>query len=99
MDDINDTTIPTIDKRMTVAVQSMKQDNPELFDPLADKLLEFCKSPDDVNYIYKLNEKMGLPDVFCNGDLHAQNMMWIKNEDGNASDELMALFDWQVMES
>ena len=53
---------------------------------------------EDAYYIYKLNDVMDLPDVFCNGDLHAQNMFWIKDKDGKASDELLALHDWQVGE-
>lgn len=38
---------------------------------------------------------LGLPTVLCHGDLHRNNMLFYKNEQGTASDRIAAFIDWQ----
>ena len=51
-------------------------------------------------YALFLHEELGMSPVICHGDLWVGNMMFTKAEDKDGktipSDELLALFDWQV---
>ena len=41
-------------------------------------------------------DKCNIPDVFLHGDFWGNNLMFARDADGNASDDLVANTDWQV---
>ena len=76
-----------------LAIPQFKADHPDLIEQsLIDDALKMCESMDDITYIYRLNKELGLADVLCHGDVHAQNMIFMKDQ----PNKLLGLLDWQV---
>uniref|UniRef100_A0A914UXC5 CHK kinase-like domain-containing protein n=1 Tax=Plectus sambesii TaxID=2011161 RepID=A0A914UXC5_9BILA len=81
--------------RMSVAM--LKQDHPDYFDPLIDRLADSIKEKTDMSIGETLHEEYGIPQVLTHGDLWMNNIMWKKTEDGKSTtNELAALVDWQI---
>ncbi len=79
----------------------IKKEFPGVFDQVKiDAVVDRCKSIDDGWYIFTIHEEFKMPAILVHGDLWCGNLMFTKNadKDGNvsASDELLAIFDWQV---
>jgi len=50
----------------------------------------------DMSQLYK---KLDMAPVLAHGDFWMNNLMWKKNSDGSASNELVAVIDWQITHS
>ncbi|KAH7723805.1 Protein C04F6.7 [Aphelenchoides avenae] len=91
--------------------EGFTQYDPEQLRPLVDKILVFAnKAFADYTVVRRHTElgtllvgpckrfgsmHLGLPTVLCHGDLHRNNMLFYKNEEGTASDRIAAFIDWQ----
>lgn len=43
-----------------------------------------------------IRERLGLPTMFCHGDLKVSNMLFKRLSDGTPGSEVLAVLDWQV---
>ncbi|KAE9548590.1 hypothetical protein FO519_008200 [Halicephalobus sp. NKZ332] len=70
----------------------------DFFEPLLKKYYKFGSNPNYNTYsFYQSWKDLSLQPVLVHGDCHAGNIMWKLDEYGNLTDELVALFDWQMM--
>jgi len=77
---------------------TLKKIKPEWFEELVDKLAPIYNIDvlDDVAYE---EDRFGFPASVVHGDLWASNILWKKNENGEATSEVEAVIDWQMIHS
>ncbi|KAE9550659.1 hypothetical protein FO519_006135 [Halicephalobus sp. NKZ332] len=70
----------------------------DFFEPLLKKYRKFGSSTDYNTYAFAQSWKdLDLQSVFVHGDFYAGNIMWKLDEHGNSTNQLAAIFDWQVV--
>ncbi|TKR67181.1 hypothetical protein L596_023371 [Steinernema carpocapsae] len=76
----------------------LKMKFPGEFDDLLEELSKYYRKPNFIMYtMADVDKDLGLPAVLNHGDMWTNNILWKKNPDGSASDELAAILDWQII--
>ncbi|KAI1724593.1 ecdysteroid kinase domain-containing protein [Ditylenchus destructor] len=76
--------------------RTLKQIKPEWFDKLVDAVMP-CFTIEWTEAIVYNSDKYGFPPSVVHGDLWASNVLWQKDEQNNATSEVAAIIDWQMV--
>ncbi|KAH7673270.1 Protein C04F6.7 [Aphelenchoides avenae] len=79
----------------TALSEGFIQNDPAQLRLLVDKISVFANKAFAEYTVVRRHTELGLPTVLCHGDLHRNNMLFYKNEQGTASDRIAAFIDWQ----
>ena len=82
-------------------MQKMRTEYADVFTSAEiDKVIDCCRTVDDLMYVYGVGQEFDMPPVLCHGDLHTGNIILGKviDKDGNekCGDNVLAFVDWQV---
>uniref|UniRef100_A0A914DUR1 CHK kinase-like domain-containing protein n=1 Tax=Acrobeloides nanus TaxID=290746 RepID=A0A914DUR1_9BILA len=72
----------------------LREIQPEVFNSLLDRAEKFFTKEAGEQIAYK-EPKFGFPPAIVHGDLWSPNILFTKDENENASNELAAIIDWQ----
>ncbi|KAL3092602.1 hypothetical protein niasHS_007811 [Heterodera schachtii] len=78
--------------------QQQKEIEPNAIGPLLCRILPKVRVENLAESFYDV-DKYGFPACIVHADLWAPNIMWTKNAEGQASDQLGAIIDWQTFHS
>ena len=64
---------------------------------LISQAMKLVNDPSRIAEAYTLHRSFGIPDVMVHGDIHANNILLSKNENGTFGDTIHAVIDWQII--
>ncbi|TKR66977.1 hypothetical protein L596_023197 [Steinernema carpocapsae] len=91
---------PTVQALYVNLIDNLRKSDYETFGRAVEKILPYVKDPDFIQHcFYSANEAHHLPAVFVHGDMWVNNILWKKNPDDSASNQVAAYVDWQLSHS
>lgn len=85
---------------MVNLLRRLKEFHPDLFGAAVEQLLPTVGNQEFSNWAsYHAYKSLNLPPVLVHGNLWTNNILWKKNSDGTAGNQVEAYIDWQLTHS
>jgi len=75
--------------------EELMKKHEDIVGAVAHRCKEMFRDNNDLTYVHNVNKELGLPDILVHGDLWVNNIMFKTDKNGNVTDELLAIIDWQ----